>query len=92
MNLGEMKTALAKLPQDMNTAEVFFVYASGGQRQIDIICAVGIVPMKDTAHVGIVGMTEIERIKQATGEMPKTGELLPPGKPPCIEGDEWKQE
>ena len=90
MTLGQVKIALNKFPEDMNTAEVFFIYASEGQRQMDIISAIGLIPIGDTAHVAIVGMTEIERVKQTTGELPKIGELSPGG-PSCREGDEWKQ-
>ena len=90
MNLGQIKEALKKFPIDMDSAELFFIYAANGQRQLDITCAIGIVPVDDTAHVAIIGMTEIERIKQATGEIPKTGERIPPGESPCAEGDEWK--
>ena len=90
MNLGQLKSALAKLPEDMNTAEVFFMYAVNGQRQMDITCAVGILPIEDTAHVAIIGMTEIERTKQATGELPKPGDRISSGEPPQVSGDEWK--
>ena len=90
MNLGQIKAALAKFPEDMDTAEALFMYASGGERMVDIISAIGLTPIGNTAHVAIVGMTEIERVKQTTGELPKIGELSPGG-PSCREGDEWKQ-
>ena len=90
MNLGQIKEALAKFNQDMDSAEVFFLYAANGQRHVDMTCGVGIIPIDDTAHIAIVGLTEMERVKQATGELPKAGDKMSAGEPPCIEGDEWK--
>lgn len=90
MNLGQVKAALAKFPQDMDSAEFFTIFAVNGVRQFDLTCGIGVMLVGDTAQPCLVTQSEIDRIKVANGELPETGKRIPGGEPP-LPGDEWKQ-
>lgn len=87
MNLGQLMGSLAKLPADMSTAEVFLMFETPEGRQYELLCATGLVPIQDTAHIGLAGTSYIQK-QVEDGKMPKPAgyENLP-----VREGDEWKQ-
>lgn len=87
MNLGHLKAALAKVPTDMDSAEVILVVVTPDGRQYELVCAVGLIPIDDTAHIGIIGNSYIrDQVENGKMEKPEGYENLPP-----VEGDEWKQ-
>ena len=87
MNLGQLKKSLAKFPVDMDTSEVMFVAVTPEGRQFELLCAVGILPIDDTAVVALCGNTYVrEQVENGKIEKPDGYENLPP-----VEGDEWKQ-
>lgn len=85
--MGELKKSLAKLPADMDTAEVFLMFETPEGRQYELLCATGLVPIQDTVHIGLAGTSYIQQ-QVEDGKIPK-----PPGYDniPPREGDEWKQ-
>ena len=76
MILTELLSEFVKhFPQDAWSAEVAMVYVdNSGNRQIDAIRAVAMIPVKNTFVIAIVSESEIERVKKATGGLPERGE------------------
>jgi hypothetical protein len=87
MNLGQLKNSLAKFPVDMDSAEVFLIFETPEGRQYELLCATGLVPIEDTAHIGLVGNSYIHKqVEDGKLAKPAGYENLPPRA-----GDEWKQ-
>ena len=69
MTLGNLKTALAKFPPDMNDMQMIVVYATEGKTKIELVGFVGYIPTKGLECIAVGGLSEIKRRVEA-GEMP----------------------
>jgi hypothetical protein len=82
MNVGELKSALAKLSDNL---EVLLITADGREARVDILCATAYMHVGNSIVGGLVGMSEIQR-QVESGKLPKPEGYIPP----TVEGDEWK--
>jgi hypothetical protein len=92
MNLGQLKQALAKFPTDMDSAEMFLAFESIAGRTYENVCGVGILPIGDTAHLALAGVSYIQS-QVENGKMSKPegyDETIEGLNTPPLEGDEWK--
>jgi len=88
MNLGQLKLSLTRLPKDMDNCEVVISYALNGERQYDLLCAAGYLPMEENVVIALVSLTEIQR-QVESGQLEKPAGYTPPS---VVEGDEWKND
>jgi len=77
MKLGELKKSLHKLPPDMDDMEVVVLYALNDQRQFDLLCFTGYIPMKGREMIGLGTLSEVQRMVEH-GEMEKPEGYIEP--------------
>ena len=70
MKLGELKKSLAKYPPDMNDMEVIVVTGENGEKQYDLLCFVGYLPMPGHESVALGSLTAV-KVMVASGEIQK---------------------
>ena len=69
MTLGNLKTALAKFPPDMNDMQMLVVYAQDNKMKMELMGFVGYIPNKGLECVAVGALSEIKR-RVESGQMP----------------------
>ena len=69
MTLGNLKTALAKFPPDMNDMQMLVVYAQDNKMKMELMGFVGYIPNQGFECIAVGALSEIKRRVEA-GLMP----------------------
>jgi hypothetical protein len=86
MKIGELRTAMARFPPDMDDTEVFMMTSVDNKTTYDQLTGFGYITFDENVHPVLVGLSEIQR-RVESGEMDKPDGYFPPKN---VEGDEWK--
>ena len=70
MKLGELKKSLSKYPPDMDDMEMVVVTGANGEKQYDLLCFVGYLPIPNHEAVAIGALSAV-KVMVASGEIPK---------------------
>jgi hypothetical protein len=70
MRLKELKLSLAKYPPDMNDMEVIIVTGADGEKQYDLLCFVGYLPIPGHESVALGALSAV-KVMVETGEIQK---------------------
>ena len=70
MRLKELKLSLAKYPPDMDDMEVIVVTGANGEKQYDLLCFVGYLPLPNHESIALGSLTAV-KVMVATGEIQK---------------------
>jgi hypothetical protein len=70
MQLKELKLSLAKYPPDMDDMELVVVTGANGEKQYDLLCFVGYLPLPGHESVAL-GTFSAVRVMVESGEMQK---------------------
>ena len=70
MRLGELKSSLKKYPPDMDDMEIVVVTGANGEKQYDLLCFVGYLPIPGHEAVALGSLTAV-KVMVASGEIQK---------------------
>lgn len=70
MRLGELKKSLSKYPPDMDDMEVVIVTGQDGEKQFDVMCFTGYLPIPDHECIALGGLSAV-KVMVASGEIEK---------------------
>lgn len=70
MKLGELKSALRKLPPDMDDMEVCVVTGKDGKKKYELLCFTGYLPAPGNEAIALGGLSAVQ-VMVESGEIPK---------------------
>ena len=70
MRLGELKKSLTKYPPDMDDMEVVIVTGWDGEKQLDVMCFTGYLPIPNHECI-VLGSLSAVKVMVASGEIEK---------------------
>ena len=70
MKLGELKQSLLKYPPDMDDMEMVVVTGANGEKQYDLLCFVGYLPIPGHEAVAIGALSAV-KVMVESGEIKK---------------------
>ena len=70
MKLSEIKSSLKKYPPDMDDMEVVVITGANGEKQYDLLCFVGYLPMPGHESIALGSLSAV-KVMVASGEIEK---------------------
>lgn len=70
MKLSEIKASLKKYPPDMDDMEVVVITGANGEKQYDLLCFVGYLPMPGHESIALGSLSAV-KVMVASGEIEK---------------------
>ncbi len=75
MRLGQLKSALRKLPPDMDDMEILVITGANGNKQYELLCFTGYLPIEGHEAIALGTLSAVQ-VMVETGEMPKPSGLM----------------